>query len=124
MGQNGTVTAPAHIGLGERTTSNRQPLITAFNPLHSMHTTELRRIMELIAYRPDYSATIHTIHASADPDNSPRLLYDRKQAARQLSISTRSLDYIIAGKGLETRRIGKKVRSEERRVGKECRSRW
>jgi hypothetical protein len=38
-----------------------------------------------------------------------RLLYDRKEAARQLSISVRSLDYIIAAKGLETRRIGGKV---------------
>jgi hypothetical protein len=38
-----------------------------------------------------------------------RLLYDRKEAARQLSLSVRSLDYIIAAKGLETRRIGRKV---------------
>ena len=38
-----------------------------------------------------------------------RLLYDRKEAARQLSISVRSLDYLIAAKKLETRRIGKKV---------------
>jgi len=38
-----------------------------------------------------------------------RLLYDRKEAARQLSISVRSLDYLIAGKELVTRRIGKKV---------------
>ncbi len=38
-----------------------------------------------------------------------RLLYDRREAARQLSISVRSLDYIIAAKGLETRRIGRKV---------------
>lgn len=38
-----------------------------------------------------------------------RLLYDRKEAARQLSISVRSLDYLIAGGQLETRRIGKKV---------------
>jgi len=38
-----------------------------------------------------------------------RLLYDRKEAARQLSISVRSLDYLIAGRELETRRIGKKV---------------
>jgi len=38
-----------------------------------------------------------------------RLLYDRKTAARQLSISVRSLDYIIAAKGLDTRRIGRKV---------------
>lgn len=38
-----------------------------------------------------------------------RLLYDRKEAARQLSISIRSLDYLIAGKHLDTRRIGRKV---------------
>ncbi len=38
-----------------------------------------------------------------------RLLYDRKTAALQFSISIRSLDYLIAGKQLATRRIGKKV---------------
>jgi excisionase family DNA binding protein len=38
-----------------------------------------------------------------------RLLYDRKEAARQLSISVRSLDYLIANKQLGTRRLGKKV---------------
>lgn len=38
-----------------------------------------------------------------------RLLYDRKEAARQLSISPRALDYIIAAKELDTRRIGRKV---------------
>lgn len=38
-----------------------------------------------------------------------RLLYDRKEAARRNSISPRSLDYIIAAKGLDTRRIGRKV---------------
>lgn len=38
-----------------------------------------------------------------------RLLYDRKEAARQLSISVRSLDYIIAAKEFDTRRIGRKV---------------
>jgi excisionase family DNA binding protein len=38
-----------------------------------------------------------------------RLLYDRKEAARQLSISIRSLDYLIAGKKLGTCRIGKKI---------------
>jgi hypothetical protein len=40
---------------------------------------------------------------------APRLLYDRKEGARQLSISVRSLDYLIAAKKLNTRRIGKKV---------------
>lgn len=38
-----------------------------------------------------------------------RLLYDRKGAAAQLSISVRGLDRLIASKQLETRRIGKKV---------------
>jgi len=38
-----------------------------------------------------------------------RLLYDRKEAARQLSISVRSLDYILAARQLDTRRIGRKV---------------
>jgi excisionase family DNA binding protein len=38
-----------------------------------------------------------------------RLLYDRKTAAEQLSISVRSLDYLIANRKLDTRRIGKKV---------------
>jgi hypothetical protein len=40
---------------------------------------------------------------------SARLLYDRKEAARQLSISVRGLDYIIAAKEHDTRRIGRKV---------------
>lgn len=40
-----------------------------------------------------------------------RLLYDRKTAARMLSISVRSLDYLIAAKRLDTRRIGKRCSS-------------
>lgn len=38
-----------------------------------------------------------------------RLLYPRKDAAFALGISVRSLDYLIADKKLETRRLGKKV---------------
>ena len=41
--------------------------------------------------------------------SAPRLLYDRKEAARQLSISVRSLDYLIGQRKLSTRRLGKKV---------------
>lgn len=41
--------------------------------------------------------------------DEPRILYDRKSAARQLSISVRSLDYLISGKKLATRRLGKKI---------------
>ena len=47
--------------------------------------------------------------ATITPINSARMLYSRTEAARQLSISVRSLDYLIAGKQLDTRRIGKKV---------------
>jgi hypothetical protein len=41
--------------------------------------------------------------------SASRLLYDRKSAARQLSISIRSLDYLISAGEFETRRIGRKV---------------
>jgi hypothetical protein len=50
-----------------------------------------------------------TLETSATSAQETRLLYDRKGAARQLSISVRSLDYLIAGKQLDTSRIGKKV---------------
>jgi len=43
------------------------------------------------------------------PSTETRLLYDRKSAARQLSICVRSLDYLIAGNKLDTLRLGKKV---------------
>lgn len=46
----------------------------------------------------------HTLLSS-----TPRLLYDRREASRQLSISVRSLDYQIANKRIGTRRKGKKV---------------
>jgi hypothetical protein len=42
-------------------------------------------------------------------NDAPRMLYDRKEAARQLSISVRSIDYFLAQRKFDTRRIGKKV---------------
>jgi hypothetical protein len=39
---------------------------------------------------------------------APRMLYDRKEAARMLSVSVRSLDYLIANKAFQIRRIEKK----------------
>ena len=47
--------------------------------------------------------------ATVTPITSTRMLYSRTEAARQLSISVRSLDYLIAARELETRRIGRKV---------------
>lgn len=38
-----------------------------------------------------------------------KILYDRKSAAYALSISIRSLDYLVANKKLGFRRIGRKV---------------
>ena len=38
-----------------------------------------------------------------------KLLLDRKTAAWTISVSTRSVDYLIADGALETRRIGRKV---------------
>jgi hypothetical protein len=38
-----------------------------------------------------------------------KLLYDRKSAAFTLSISVRSLDYLIANKRLNTLKLGSKV---------------
>ena len=38
-----------------------------------------------------------------------KLLYDRKSAAWALSVSTRTLDYLIAAGAFDTRRIGHKV---------------
>jgi hypothetical protein len=39
----------------------------------------------------------------------PRISYERKNAAKALSISVRSLDYLIASGKFVTRRLGKKV---------------
>ena len=41
-------------------------------------------------------------------DGPARLLYNRKEAARLLSISVGSLDYLIANKELSTRTLGKR----------------
>lgn len=54
-----------------------------------------------------FSLTIPELCAAAEEE--PRLLYDRKNAARQLSISVRSLDYLIARGELQYRRMGKKI---------------
>jgi hypothetical protein len=43
------------------------------------------------------------------PFPAPRLLYDRKSAAHTLSVSVRTLDYLLASGQFDTRRIGKKV---------------
>jgi hypothetical protein len=55
------------------------------------------------------AGNVVTIDSRKNPSPGSRLLYDRKESARQLSISIRSLDYLIAAKTFQTIRIGKKV---------------
>jgi hypothetical protein len=42
-------------------------------------------------------------------ENQTRMLYTRQESARQLSLSVRSLDYLIGSKQLTARRVGKRV---------------
>jgi hypothetical protein len=46
-----------------------------------------------------------------------RLLYDRKEAARSCQFLSAGLDYLIAAKQFNTRRIGKKVLISHREPG-------
>jgi hypothetical protein len=57
----------------------------------------------------DTEDKVVAIDSRKTPPSGSRLLYDRKEAARQLSISIRSLDYLIAAKAFQTRRMGRKV---------------
>lgn len=59
----------------------------------------------------ELTRTTHVLTESVRPahDIAPRLLYSRKDAARLLSISTRSLDYLIVKGTVNTRRIGSRV---------------
>lgn len=40
---------------------------------------------------------------------APRLLYSRKEAAYQLSISVRAIDYLISARRVKTRKIGGRI---------------
>jgi hypothetical protein len=58
---------------------------------------------------PTSEGNVVAINTRKNPAPGSRLLYDRKESARQLSLSIRSLDYLIAAKTFQTIRIGKKV---------------
>jgi excisionase family DNA binding protein len=49
------------------------------------------------------------VDVMAAGEDRPRLLYSRNEAAYQLSISARAVDYLIAKKELAVRRMGKKI---------------
>jgi hypothetical protein len=55
------------------------------------------------------SSDVLDIQAAADDREVTKMLYSRRDAAFALSISIRSLDYIIAAKQLKFRKIGKKI---------------
>ena len=58
---------------------------------------------------PTSEGNVVAINTRKNPSPGSRLLYDRKESARQISLSVRSLDYLIAAKTFRTIRIGKKV---------------
>jgi hypothetical protein len=58
---------------------------------------------------PALIPTVIDLMAAADDRPVAKLLYSRKDAAFALSVSVRSLDYLIANKQLATKKIGKKV---------------
>ena len=49
------------------------------------------------------------VSMSSDRPPLTKLLYDRKAAAYVLSVSVRSLDYLVANKKLNTVKLGSKV---------------
>jgi hypothetical protein len=59
----------------------------------------------------NFSAVLDSIQAAADTSTQPiqKLLYDRKSAAFALSISLRSLGYLVATKQLNALKMGSKV---------------
>jgi excisionase family DNA binding protein len=56
----------------------------------------------------NFSAPV-SIMAAADDREISKLLYSRKDAAFALSISIRSLDYLVAAKQLKFRKVGRKI---------------
>ena len=47
--------------------------------------------------------------ATGLPLSQPKLMYGKAQAAEMLSLSVRTLDYLIANKKLLVKRVGKRV---------------
>jgi hypothetical protein len=56
-----------------------------------------------------FTAIVNLTAAAASTELPTKILYDRKSAAYALSISVRSLDYLIANKRLNTLKMGSKV---------------
>jgi len=65
-----------------------------------------------------FSEVLFDLCASADPTPVAKLLYDRRSAAFALSVSIRSLDYLIANKHLNAIRLGRKVMISHQELAK------
>jgi excisionase family DNA binding protein len=67
--------------------------------------------LNLETFSAPIPGVIASLSASASESRTtePRILYDRKAAAQQLSISVRALDRLVANKCINTRRIGSRV---------------
>ena len=87
---------------------NLSSFIAGQDDAHSRHHETCYMTAVDISASADVRATVD-IKASLDTSYEPRLLYDRKAAAHQLSISVRQLDRFIANRVINTRRIGSRV---------------
>ena len=76
-------------------------------PPREPNTTDVRTMSEAIM---DDKSYVEKKPASRTlPDSCDRILVGRREAARMLSISQRSLDYLVAKRQLNVRRIGTRV---------------
>ena len=57
---------------------------------------------------PVAPTVLNNLFGAAD-EAPPRMLYSRKEAAYQLCISERALDYLVSKKEIAVRRMGKKI---------------
>jgi excisionase family DNA binding protein len=65
-----------------------------------------------------YSGVLEDISAATDLSNIPKLLYSKREASFALSISLRSLSYLIERGELPIRKIGGRVLIEKRELDK------
>jgi hypothetical protein len=99
-------------------TAQKDKPVTSLGRASLAHCAEHISKIEAIDNRLRHSSkrTIHdTSHFAcgrsvvSTVDTFERLLYSRRDAARLLSISTRSLDYLIGTKQLTARRLGRRL---------------
>src|SRR2546422_8906379 len=113
-----------------------RPLLSLDEPTLGLDVTAQDAIRRfLIEYRERHGATVLlTSHYMQDVTalasrvlmiNRGRLLYDGALEALVARIArTKRIELVLGGGGGDGNPVTAQARSEERRVGKECRSRW